>query len=84
MSDPWAQRLVVVGVIVVWLVSMTMAYQGGWAGAVVSGYEERDSLVVAAMSSEADRIQAGREAWVRCRKTDTPPACEFQYLESGK
>ena len=76
MSDAWAQRLVVAGVIVVWLTSIAMAYQGGWSGAVVSGYEERDSLMVAAMSRESDRLEAARESLSRCRQTDTWEACQ--------
>ena len=57
------------------LVTMQMAGTGGKASGIVESYEERDSLVIERLRTEADRLEAAREAWIRCREVDTPEAC---------
>lgn len=78
MSDPWAKRLkwgVVIGLVVVWLVSMRMAWNGGKASGIVESYEERDSLMIQAWREEAPRIDAARAAYARCLEIQTPETC---------
>ncbi len=79
LSDRWAQRLMgiaAIGLVVVWLVTLWMAGEGGTAKGMVKFYEERDSLVIDQMRQEADRLDAAREAWSLCRKADTEEACK--------
>jgi len=79
LSDPWAKRLkwgAFIGLSVVWILSLWMAWNGGAAMSIVRGYEERDSLVVERLSREADRIDAAREAYTLCRRVDTQEVCQ--------
>ena len=46
-----------------------------WTGGKASGTRGADGLMVQAIRTERQLSLAAREAWVRCRETDTPEAC---------
>ena len=79
LSDPWAQRLLAIGVIVHGIAAVIIAimiWNGGVATGAIGEYEALHEEFWDRMSHESERLEAAREALKLCRKVDTEEACQ--------
>ena len=70
MADPWTKRLkwiAVIGLSVVWLVTLLMAWNGGAASNLLSENKTDVERLIEAWERISPRIAAEREALKRCK-----------------
>ena len=77
-ADPWEKRLkwiAAIGLTVVWLVTVLMAWNGGAASNLLSENATDMERLIQTIEREAPRIEAEREALKRCKMAQAPEDC---------
>ncbi|KKM54228.1 hypothetical protein LCGC14_1553580 [marine sediment metagenome] len=77
-GDPWEKRLkwiAAIGLTVVWLVTVLMAWNGGSASTLLSENATDMERLIQTIEREAPRIEAATEALKRCKMAQTPEDC---------